>query len=366
VWKVEEESSEDMLDLLSEHSMVQWNEKAGRYQLHDLMRDFACQRVTAEEWNEAGLSHAQCYLDLLRNADDLYLDGGESSKLGLALVDLERGNIDAGQSWTAMRTPGDLSASALCSSYPNVGAHCLSLRQRSTERIRWREQALAAARALKNRAAERAHLGNLGSAYRSMSQYRRAIECYDEHLQITRELNDRRSEGQDLANLGNAYHSLGEHRRAIEYYQQCLRIAHEFDDRRREGIALGDLGTAYHWLGEHRRAIEYHEQALFMHRDAGDRRGEAIALGNLGVAHYRLGLYDQAMEFYVQQLEITREITDRHSEGNALWNISLALDEQGDKRRAIEYAEAALGIREEIGDPNAAKVRRQLEEWRRQ
>ena len=44
--------------------------------------------------------------------------------------------------------------------------------------------------------------------------------------------------------------------------------------------------------------------------------------------------------------------------------MSLALDALGDRKKAIELAEASLKIRQQIEDPNAAKVRGQLEEWR--
>jgi tetratricopeptide (TPR) repeat protein len=366
VWKAEETSTEDTLDLLTQYSMLEWNDNAHRYRLPDLMRDFACQRVRADEWNEAALCHAQHYLGVLRSADDLYLDGGESLMRGLALFDLERGNIEAGQSWAAVHAFGDREAAVLSNSYPTAGAHCVSLRQHPRERIRWREDALGAAIRLQDRGAERAHLGNLGSAYMNLGEYRRAIECYEKHLQIARELDDRRGEGQDLANLGNAYDFLGEHPRAIEFYEQQLQIARDLDDRRREGNALSSLGTAYHSMGEYGSAIKYHEQALISHRDIGDRRGEGIALGNLGIAHYRLGEHQRAIAFYAEQLQIARGTSDRHGEGNALWNMSLALDELGERRKAIEHAEAALKVREEIKDPNAAKVRRQLEEWQKQ
>ena len=366
VWKAEETLTEDMLDLLTQYSMLEWNDNAHRYRLHDLMRDFACQRVRADEWNEASQRHAQYYLGVLRSADDLYLDGGESLMRGLALFDLERGNIEAGQSWTAVRASGDHEAAVLSNSYPTAGAHCLSLRQHPREHIRWREDALGAAIWLKDRGAERAHLGNLGSAYMTLGEYRRAIEYYEKHLQIARELDDRRGAGQDLANLGNAYDFLGEHPRAIEFYEQQLQIARDLDDRRREGNALSSLGAAYHSMGEYGSAIKYHEQALISHRDIGDRRGEGIALGNLGIAHYRLGEHQRAIAFYEEQLQIARGTSDRHGEGNALWNMSLALDELGERKKAIEHAEAALKVREEIKDPNAAKVRRQLEEWQKQ
>jgi len=65
------------------------------------------------------------------------------------------------------------------------------------------------------------------------------------------------------------------------------------------------------------------------------------------------------------RLAIAREIGDRRGEGNALWNSALALDKLGDRAQAITRAEAALRIREAIEDPNAAKVRARLAEWRK-
>ena len=95
-----------------------------------------------------------------------------------------------------------------------------------------------------------------------LSEPRKAIEYYEQALDIAREIGDRRGEGADLGNLGNAYSDLGEARKAIEYYEQALAIAREIGDRRGEGDDLGNLGSAYADLGEARKAIEYYEQAL--------------------------------------------------------------------------------------------------------
>lgn len=364
VWKSDPASAEATLARLTQFAMLERNGKLLRYGLHPVMREFARRKMPADGWDDAALLHSEYYRDLLRGADDLYLDGGESLTRVHAMLDQERANINEGRAWAVARMFTDKKAAGLCSGYPNAGSHCLAPRQLAGERIRWREDALAAAKHLMDRSAERAHLGNLGSAYRSLGEYRRAIECYERHLQIAREVGDRRSELQDLSNLGNAHDALGEYGRAMEYFTQQLQIARALDDRRREANALGSMGNACHSLGEYSHAIAYHEQALRVDRETGDWRGQCIALGNLGIAHYRLGQHARALELYGQQLEIARNIRHRQSEGNALWNISLALDEIGERGKAVEYAEAALRIRQEIGDPNAGKVRRRIEEWR--
>jgi len=365
VWSAEKNSAEDTLGVLTQYSMLEWNEKTRRYRLHDLMRDLARQKLADQERYEASLRHSQHYLDVLGNADGLYKKGGNSVMAGLALFDLERGNIDAGQAWAAENAADDSIVARVCSNYPVASIYCLSLRRHPRELARWLEAGVDAARRLGDRAAEGVHLGNLGISYKNLGEYRRAIEYHDQVLRIAREFGDRRAEGQALGNLGLAYNSLGEYSRAIEYHEQALLIDREIMDKLGEGQDLGNLGVAYAGLGEYRRAIEYHGQHLQIARKIGARLGEGQALGSLGAACGLLAEHRRAIEYYEQRLKIAREIGDRSGECTALWNMSLTSDKLGDRKEAVKLAEASLKIMEEIEDPFAPKVRKKLEEWRK-
>ena len=242
VWEIKTDAVRDTLSRLLQFSMLEWNDSTKRYRLHDLMRAFARQRLTAHETDAAARRHATHYGAALATADEFYKRGGDSLMIGLALFDLERGNIHAGQAWAATHASKDGEAAELCRNYPGWGAFTLALRQRPREQIRWLEAALAAARQLRDLAAEGIHLGNLGLAHARLGDYRRAVEFYENHLAIARELGDRRGEGNALGNLGVAHANLGDHRRAIEHFQQLLEIACELGDRREEGNAHGCLG----------------------------------------------------------------------------------------------------------------------------
>jgi tetratricopeptide (TPR) repeat protein len=351
LWEMETDSAQDALSRLRQCSMLEWNETSRRYRLHELMRDFARARLQdAGEEDEAARRHAMHYVDVLGQADGLYRQGGVSIKPGLALFDLEWGNVQAGQAWAAGNAERDDESARLCNRYSDAGAYCLNLRLHAREQIRWREAALTAARRLKDRGAEGAHLGNLGLAYSSQCEYGRAAGYYEKALALAREIGDRWGEGATLGNLGVVCSSQGEYRRAIDYHEQHLATAREIGDRRGEGTALGNLGLVYHRLGKFGRAIEYHEQHLVIARDIGDRRGEGRALGNLGLAYNSLGKFGRAIEYQEARLAIAREIGDRLGEGQALGNLSLAHQELGEYRRAIEYLEQVMAIMREIGD----------------
>ena len=90
-----------MLGELMAASLVEWNETSDRYRLHDLARLFADAKLSAEERAVGQKRFATHYRDVLAAARDLYLEGGESLLRGLALFDLEWGNIQAGHAWVA-------------------------------------------------------------------------------------------------------------------------------------------------------------------------------------------------------------------------------------------------------------------------
>jgi tetratricopeptide (TPR) repeat protein len=336
----------------------------GRYRVHDLARLFASVRQPDESREIIAARHSSYYKDLLAAADDLYLQGGEGIQKGLALFDREEANINAGHAWSCKSLEVNSQAANLCMGYPDAGVYVIGLRLHPTQRISWLEEALKAARKLRNRGMEGVHLGNLGLAYAALGDAHRAIEYYEQHLTIAREIGDRRGEGADLGNLGNAYAALGDAHKAIEYYEQRLVIAREIGDRRGEGNALGNLGNAYAAFGDAHKAIEYYEQALAILREIGDRRGEGADLGNLGNAYADLGDTHKAIEYYGQALAIAREIGDRRGETLTSWNLGLAYEKSGDLKQAAEMMQICVDYEREIGHPDSENDAKRLEALR--
>ncbi|MCP4345538.1 MAG: tetratricopeptide repeat protein [Desulfobacterales bacterium] len=192
-------------------------------------------------------------------------------------------------------------------------------------------------------------VGNMGSAYYSISQVQKAIGCYEQALSIARESKSRYGEAAWLGNLSNCYYGLGQTAKAIEYYEQALKIDREIGFRQGEAIKLNNLGNCYYSLGQTAKAIEYCEQALKIDREIGFRQGEAADIGNLGNCYSDLGQTAKAIEYYEQALKIDREIGHRNGEAIRLGNIVICYSALGQTAKAIEYHEQALKIDREIG-----------------
>ena len=67
---------------------------------------------------------------------------------------------------------------------------------------------------------------------------RKPLRLYQENRNIKKiaiEISDRAGEGTPYGNLGDAYQSLGDDKKAIEYFEKQLKIAIEIGDQAREG-----------------------------------------------------------------------------------------------------------------------------------
>lgn len=113
----------------------------------------------------AYLRHSIYYEKLLDTANTLFKKGGENLTLGLRLFDSNFANIEAGQSWSQKYQDKDTERIRLCVSYPISGARIFELRQSPSDRIRWVESGLQAARGIKDLLSISKSLGLLGAAY---------------------------------------------------------------------------------------------------------------------------------------------------------------------------------------------------------
>ena len=87
--------------------------------------------------------------------------------------------------------------------------------------------------------------GNLGSCFPvHWATIKNPWSTHEKQLKIAIQIGDRDGEGGAYGNLGNAYQSMGDYRKAIEYYEKLLKIATEIGDKARRRKRLSK-----HWNG---------------------------------------------------------------------------------------------------------------------
>jgi len=362
VWSSDEMQSRKLLSLFSRYSLLEFNESTTRYILHDLLIDFAIEKLNLREVTDTRFRYAQCYLNALNTANSLYAQGGSNILIGLQVLDREWEHINNSRDWAVENSNLNSNILLLVDRYPLVGHFVLPLRLSPRAHIQWLLQGISAAESLEKEEDKSHHLVNLGNAYLRTGQLHEAIDLYEQQLIIVHKLGNRNSEGITLGSLGTAFAQLGKYEKAAVLLEQQLILMRETGDRRGVGHALGNLGNIYKALGEIHKAINYYEEDLQLAQEIGDKHGEMVSLGSLGIAYASSHDYEKAMPLFEQQFIIACELGDKHGEGMSLAFRGYALTFLGQTDVGIEMMRQAISILNNLESPDVQWVRERLNE----
>lgn len=200
-------------------------------------------------------------------------------------------------------------------------------------------------------AKEKSVLSSLGVVYDAQGEYKRALACYEEALQLPAAPADLATEGHLLSNSGAVYSSLGDKNQALNYYRRALEVMRKAEDLAGEAAVLNNLGAVYEVLGEKETALAYNKQALERRRQAADPLGEAISLNNLGQIEADMGKSQDALDHYGQALSALRALQSQVNEAMVKTNIAVLYSELGEGRKSLNYLAEALPLMQSAGSP---------------
>ena len=190
----------------------------------------------------------------------------------------------------------------------------------------------------------------IGSAWRSLGQPQKALECFSQALQLQRPEEGWREEANTLYLMGLAYNNDIDARQALERSERALSMQQAMSDDWAEALTLGNMGLAYLLLGEARKSLECYQKPLTVWRKTGNRPREALILHNTGRAYEDLGEYQQAMEHYLGALALHRALQNRVGEAEELNSIGFVNRLLGEWKKALEYYSQALLLWRAAGD----------------
>lgn len=156
-------------------------------------------------------------------------------------------------------------------------------------------------------------------------------------------------EAEALRHLGISRSDQGDPGGAFNLYQESLACFRRLKDRRGEGMVLNSLALLQRGQGQLAEAETHYQQALQIFREIDYRWGQDVVLNNLGNLRYDLGQYSQAQELCRQGLQICAEIKDYWGECHLLNSMGNIKRELGDFSSAQDYYQQALQLWRSIG-----------------
>ncbi|MDT9682755.1 tetratricopeptide repeat protein [Streptomyces sp. TRM76323] len=350
-----------------EHTYLIGRNAAGRWQLHDLLRDYAAERAAqgAEEtrrtalvrlldWYLHGATRAMHLLDPNRRPTPL-----DPASPGLALP--EPSGYDDALRWLE-KERANLRAAVLHAAAHGFPGHAwrlshtlwrfFYLRGHLDDWIATHEAALAATAGRAERYGHAETLTSLAVALHLAGRYEESVGHNERALPLHREVGNRFGEASTLTNLGATQIWRGRYAEAKRLFELALSLQREFGNQRGEANALGNLALCHLRLGSHLEALADFGHSLRLFEKVGDRRGEAHTLEHLGRVHLGLGNPAAAGEHLERAVALHREIGYRRGEAEALTGLGVVLRHGGRHREAVEHHRRALETAEHIGEPS--------------
>jgi tetratricopeptide (TPR) repeat protein len=201
-------------------------------------------------------------------------------------------------------------------------------------------------------------LSHMAVIFRALGRFDHAVEVGEEALRLYQELGDSWGEAESLDTLAAAQWHLGRYAKVRELIDQALPIRQRIGDRVGEANCLHDLARVHRRVGRCDVALRHELAALDARQELGDLRGEGEAFYNLSRIYCHLGLYDRALRDARRALDIATELGDQRGRAWALSNISDIHRRSGETGPALAPAEEALRIQRRIGDARGEGITR--------
>lgn len=334
-----------LLAALADKSLLR-RESAGRYDMHEVMRQYADEKLREAGKVEETRERHLAYFAALAETAEPELIGAEQTAW-LERLERDHDNIRSALEWAfqngAIESAARLSASLWRFWYA---------RGHLREGLKWLDAVLAQSVSVSKPARAKA-LHGAGVLTWSQSDYARATALFGESLALWQELGDKGGMARALNSLGVLASDQGDYARAQSFYEQSLALQRVLGDTAGVAAALTNLGLLALERGDKNQAHAPLEESLALYRELNDRSGIALALNNLGLLAMGQGNPAQARILLGESLALCREQADPWSVADVLNNLGSVALAQGNAGEARSSFQESLVLLKDLGVKSA-------------
>jgi len=369
----------------------------GRYEVHELLRQYAMERLDAAgETDAAGDAHSAYYAAGLQQWDTELK--GPRQQEALAEMDVEIENARAAWKWAVGRGQVARLSRAidgLCHFYEwharyqegetscRMAANRLvpadglaeaapAERQRLLARVlMWQgvfnyllghtklagqllQQSLAILEELEldgqDTRSERAHvLLQMGEATVDFNR-EQAKQLYEQSLSLYRAVGDRWGTANALDLLGLVKRRLGFYgSQTRQLFEESLTLRKSLGDRRGMASSLNKLANLAGYQGPLEESAHLYREAISMYREIGDESSAVDAQGDLVIVLLGLGEFSEAHSLAEENLALCKDLGSKGGIAYAFCMLSLAELHHGEYEQARAHAEECIVLAREAG-----------------
>jgi len=332
-----------LLAALVDKSLLHHN-GAGRYELHELVRQYAGEQLEqAGEAERTRDTHAADFLALAQAAEP-GLDG-PARAIWLGRLEQEHNNLRAALAWSQAAGRAELGLQLVCALRMFWCEH-----GHLQEGWTWLEAALAPSSVDVPRSLRAAALNSAAIVSSALGEYARAQELAEQSLALFREEGITAGVAWALTSLTELAMVQDNNAHACMLAEASLALNQELHDQWSIANSLGYLGQIAHRQGDDVRAAALFDDSLTRFRELEDTAGIASILCLVGEMIHCQGDNLRAAPLLEESLALFRELENKGEIPWALGHLARVVHSQGDDRRAIGLFQECLELSREQGD----------------
>jgi DNA-binding SARP family transcriptional activator len=350
---------------------------AGRFALHDLLREYAAERAQLTGTEASRRAALQRMLDHYLHTALAAATCLEPQEARLTPARSVRGAVvgrfadrrEAADWFQAERLA--LLASITLAGDLRFDRHACQLPPALTsvlaQSARWQELAtvgtvaLAAAQRTGHREAEAFALRSLGGASAWLGRYDEAHAMLQRCLDLFTELGIVDGQGRAHLNLAGLLHLMDDDERALRHSHRARELF-ELADQQQAGLAaaLNTVGWFEACLGDREAGLAYCQQGLALAQEIDHRWITAATLDSLGYVRHLLGQHQAAVSYYQQAAAMYAEVGAAWYRADVLINLGDTHETAGNRQAAREVWREALEFYERGYHFDTERVRARL------
>lgn len=326
---------------------------AGRYDMHELVRQYAVEKLaqTPAEKAETEAKHAAYYAYVMQQQDEQLRSSHQLESVHEIERELE--NIQAAWQWAISRTRLDLIGQFIWSM-----AFFYEARDRFYEGLAVFTNAVRRLAALnelttdvQQRQVYAQVLARQGRFYSRLTDLRHAQRSLQESLFILREVDSPRDISFVLQTLGTMGWLKGAYAEAAAYLEESHQLAYIARDRLMTALSTALLGFVAHAQGDYKQAERLLRKSLPTLREIGKLWGLGLTLDYLSRTVLALGQPAEARVLLEESLATSRELNDRWSMAHCLTQLGAMLNTMGpaEQVEAHQILQESIAIHRQIG-----------------
>jgi len=326
----------------------------GRYDLHELLRQYAENRAQAEpeDFEITKSRHSTYYLQLVHSLEQPLIGLEQLSARAEFVANME--NIRPAWDYAVERDQVEIMKDSINSFWNFFESHT------------WYHEGNATFGLAADKI-DRAYGGisHMDTAHIILYEYLRCCQAWcclhvgkiqealnflDEGIEILRAKGAMAELSRSLHYWGVIHWQVGEYAKALEIFQEKRLLDLQGEVPWNLGIAYGNLGMVTETMGLLEESRDHFQNAISISRSLGDLRLLGIGLFYLGSVKNKIGLTQEGKAHLYESLEISRSIRERFGISMACNSLGLILQKENNLVEAQQMFQEGLNVSLEMGD----------------